>query len=202
MDCWVQSACVLGSNGCGTDIAVKDGQMVGVGGRAVDIANHGRLGPGGLFGSWQGVANADRLTRPLIRENGELVETDWTPRCRASSEAFDSVLGASPGASGVSPTSRCPRFTTIRPADMILGATTNPAVSPLGSHATFVTVVGAIAAISVALSNSRGEGAEHRQLQAINEAISGLASGRAADAIARGAHVRVTQRIRSARVPR
>lgn len=31
----------------------------------------------GLFGSWQGMANPDRLTRPLIRENGELVETDW-----------------------------------------------------------------------------------------------------------------------------
>ena len=74
---WVQSACVLCSNGCATDIAVKDGRMVGVRGRAVDIVNHGRLGPKGLFGSWQGMDNPDRLTRPLIRENGELVETDW-----------------------------------------------------------------------------------------------------------------------------
>lgn len=77
VDTWVQSACVLCSNGCGIDIAVKDGSMVGVRGRAVDIVNHGRLGPKGLFASWQGMNNKDRLTRPLIREHGELVETDW-----------------------------------------------------------------------------------------------------------------------------
>jgi ferredoxin-nitrate reductase len=29
-DRWVQSACVLCSNGCGVDIGVKDGQIVGV----------------------------------------------------------------------------------------------------------------------------------------------------------------------------
>jgi anaerobic selenocysteine-containing dehydrogenase len=77
VDRWVQSACVLCSNGCGADIAVKDGRMVGIRGRAVDIVNHGRLGPKGLFGSCQGVDNADRLTRPLVREGDRLVETDW-----------------------------------------------------------------------------------------------------------------------------
>jgi len=73
---WVQSACVLCSNGCACDIAVKDGRMVGVRGRAVDRINHGRLGPKGLYGSWQW-SGKDRLTTPLIREDGQLVETDW-----------------------------------------------------------------------------------------------------------------------------
>lgn len=79
VDHWVQSACVLCSNGCGCDIAVKDGRMVGVRGRAVDTVNHGRLGPKGLFGSWQGMngRRGDRLTRPLVREEGRLVEADW-----------------------------------------------------------------------------------------------------------------------------
>ncbi|MDJ0357023.1 nitrate reductase [Paenarthrobacter sp. PH39-S1] len=77
VDRWVQSACVLCSNGCGMDIAVKDGAMVGVRGRAVDAVNQGRLGPKGLLASWQGVATKERLTRPMIRENGRLVETDW-----------------------------------------------------------------------------------------------------------------------------
>ncbi|MBT2586397.1 molybdopterin oxidoreductase family protein [Arthrobacter sp. ISL-95] len=77
VDQWVQSACVLCSNGCGCDIAVKDGVMVGIRGRAEDRVNKGRLGPKGLFASWQGVANKDRLTRPLIREGDSLVETDW-----------------------------------------------------------------------------------------------------------------------------
>ncbi|GAA2541567.1 molybdopterin oxidoreductase family protein [Pseudonocardia hydrocarbonoxydans] len=76
VDRWVQSACVLCSNGCACDIAVKDGRMVGVRGRAQDTVNHGRLGPKGLYGSWQW-SRSDRLTRPLVRENGELVKSDW-----------------------------------------------------------------------------------------------------------------------------
>ena len=77
VDHWVQSACVLCSNGCACDIAVKDGAMVGVRGRAGDLVNHGRLGPKGLFASWQGVSHRDRLKRPMVRENGRLVECDW-----------------------------------------------------------------------------------------------------------------------------
>jgi hypothetical protein len=42
---WVQSASLLHSNGDAMDIAVKDGAIVGVRGRAVDRVNHGRLGP-------------------------------------------------------------------------------------------------------------------------------------------------------------
>ncbi len=73
---WVQSATILHSNGDGLDIAVKDGRIVGVRGRAVDRVNHGRLGPKDLFG-WQANNARDRLTRPLVRQNGTLVETDW-----------------------------------------------------------------------------------------------------------------------------
>src|SRR6478735_629051 len=76
-DHWVQSACVLCSNGCGCEIAVKDGRMIGVRGRAGDRINHGRLGPKGLYGSCQGMNGEDRLKKPLIRRDGDLVETDW-----------------------------------------------------------------------------------------------------------------------------
>lgn len=73
---WVQSASILHSNGDGIDIAVRDGRIVGVRGRAEDRVNHGRLGPKDLYG-WQANASPDRLTTPLIRRDGELVETDW-----------------------------------------------------------------------------------------------------------------------------
>ena len=76
VDRWVQSATILHSNGDGLDIAVKDDRIVGVRGRAVDRVNHGRLGPKDLFG-WQANNSPDRLTRPLIRRDGKLVETDW-----------------------------------------------------------------------------------------------------------------------------
>jgi anaerobic selenocysteine-containing dehydrogenase len=77
VDSWVQSACLLCSNGCGADIAVKDGRMVGIRGRAGDTVNHGRLGPKGLYGSTPWSTSADRLTRPLVREGDRLIETDW-----------------------------------------------------------------------------------------------------------------------------
>ncbi|MEV4756882.1 nitrate reductase [Micromonospora sp. NPDC049559] len=73
---WVQAASLLHSNGDAMDIAVRDGRIVGVRGRAVDRVNHGRLDPKDLYG-WQANNAPDRLRRPLIREGGELVETDW-----------------------------------------------------------------------------------------------------------------------------
>ena len=59
---WVQSCCVLCTNGCGLDIRVKDGKIVGVRGRADDRVSRGRLGPKGLS-AWQANASPDRLTR-------------------------------------------------------------------------------------------------------------------------------------------
>ncbi|WP_112244548.1 molybdopterin oxidoreductase family protein [Kribbella monticola] len=73
---WVQSACVLCSNGCGMDIGVQDGRIVGVRGRSEDRVNHGRLGPKGLFG-WQANNSPDRLTTPLVRRDGELKPATW-----------------------------------------------------------------------------------------------------------------------------
>ncbi len=66
---WVQSCCVLCTNGCGLDIGVKDGRIVGVRGRADDRVSHGRLGPKGLNG-WQANHSGDRLTHPLLRKGG------------------------------------------------------------------------------------------------------------------------------------
>src|SRR5215213_3282094 len=73
---WVPSASILHSNGDGQEIAVKDGRIVGVRGSARDRVNRGRLGPKDLYG-WRANASPDRLTRPLVRRHGELVETDW-----------------------------------------------------------------------------------------------------------------------------
>jgi anaerobic selenocysteine-containing dehydrogenase len=89
---WVQAASLLHSNGDAMDIAVAGGRIVGVRGRAGDRVNHGRLGPKDLYG-WQANNSPDRLTRPLIRRDGRLVETDWdtamTAVVRRSTELLD-----------------------------------------------------------------------------------------------------------------
>lgn len=76
VDAWVRSASLLHSDGDAMDIAVRGGRIVGVRGRAGDRVNRGRLEPKDLY-AWQANGSADRLTRPLVREDGRLVESDW-----------------------------------------------------------------------------------------------------------------------------
>jgi ferredoxin-nitrate reductase len=73
---WVQSACVLCSNGCAMDVGVKNGVIVGVRGRAGDRVNRGRLGPKGLHG-WEANGHPDRLRTPLIRRGSALQPATW-----------------------------------------------------------------------------------------------------------------------------
>ena len=76
VDDWVQTASILHSNGDALDIAVKDGRIAGVRGRSVDRVNKGRVDPKDLYG-WQANNSEDRLKRPLVRRDGELVEASW-----------------------------------------------------------------------------------------------------------------------------
>ncbi len=73
---WVRSASVLHSNGDALDIAVVDDRIVGVRGRADDRVNRGRVDVKDLYG-WQASSSRDRLTRPLVRQHGRLVEATW-----------------------------------------------------------------------------------------------------------------------------
>ena len=75
-DRWVQSACVLCSNGCALDVGVTGGRIVGVRGRPLDRSNRGRLGPKGLYG-WAANNSVDRLTHPLIRDGGLFRKASW-----------------------------------------------------------------------------------------------------------------------------
>lgn len=79
---WVQSCCLLCSNGCACDIGVKDGRMVAVRGRAVDRVNHGRLGPKGMHG-WEANHSPDRLGTPLLRSRNRLKAASWDAAMQA-----------------------------------------------------------------------------------------------------------------------
>jgi anaerobic selenocysteine-containing dehydrogenase len=67
-DEWVHSACLLCSNGCGLDIAVKDSRIVGVRGSAKHPVNFGHLGPKGKH-AWIANNTKRRGTRPMIRRS-------------------------------------------------------------------------------------------------------------------------------------
>ncbi len=54
---WFGSASVLHSNGDGIDIAVREGRITGVRGRAKDRVNRGRLDPKDFYG-WQATHSA------------------------------------------------------------------------------------------------------------------------------------------------
>jgi anaerobic selenocysteine-containing dehydrogenase len=88
---WVQTASVLHSDGDAFDLAVQDGRIVGVRGRAEDRVNRGRLGPKDLFG-WQATQSPDRLTQPLLRVNGELEPVDWDTAMNAIVERSRTLL--------------------------------------------------------------------------------------------------------------
>ncbi len=81
---WVQSCCMLCSNGCGLDIGVRANRIVGVRGRTVDRVNLGRLGPKGLHG-WRANHSPDRLTQPLIREGDSFRQAKWDEAHRPGS---------------------------------------------------------------------------------------------------------------------
>src|SRR5437588_10943730 len=97
-DRWVQSCCVLCSNGCALDVGVKDGRIVGVRGRDVDRVNRGRLGPKGLHG-WEANASPDRLTRPLIRAGDGFRAASWDEAMDlVVAKAQETIRDYSPGA--------------------------------------------------------------------------------------------------------
>ena len=77
-DRWVHSACLLCSNGCGVDVAVKDGRIAGIRGAIDHPVNRGHLGPKGKYAL---VANnSDRRgTHPMIRrtKGSALERVSW-----------------------------------------------------------------------------------------------------------------------------
>jgi anaerobic selenocysteine-containing dehydrogenase len=97
---WVPTASLLHSNGDAMDIAVVDGRIVGVRGRATDRVNRGRLDPKDLYG-WQANNAPDRLTTPLVRVDGDLVPADWdTAMSQVVDRSRQLLDGEGPGSLG------------------------------------------------------------------------------------------------------
>lgn len=73
----VKTVCPYCGVGCSMYLGVKYGKITGIRGDPEGPANQGRLCVKGRFGIAEFVNHQDRLTAPLIRKNGELVEASW-----------------------------------------------------------------------------------------------------------------------------
>ena len=91
-DAWVHSACILCSNGCGLDIAVKDGRIVGVRGAVDHPVSFGHLGPKGEHG-WVANNSKRRGTTPMIRrtKGAPLQPASWAEAMDFFTERFNAA---------------------------------------------------------------------------------------------------------------
>jgi formate dehydrogenase alpha subunit len=72
----VHTTCPYCGVGCQLDLLVQDGKIVRADGVEEVMPNDGRLCVKGRFG-YDFVGSSDRLTRPLVRDNGSFREASW-----------------------------------------------------------------------------------------------------------------------------
>jgi len=70
------STCRQCSAGCGIHARIREGRVLKLEGNPESPVNEGRLCPMGQAGL-QGHYNPDRLTRPMLRKSGKLVDVSW-----------------------------------------------------------------------------------------------------------------------------
>lgn len=73
---YVPTICPYCGTGCGLNFVVKDDKIVGVEPYKRHPVNEGKVCPKGNFG-YEFINRDDRLTTPLIKENGEFREASW-----------------------------------------------------------------------------------------------------------------------------
>jgi anaerobic selenocysteine-containing dehydrogenase len=90
--------CPLCEATCGLVLTIDDGRVTGARGDRDDVFSHGFICPKGA-GFAELDNDPDRLQRPLVRRDGELVETTWDEAFAAAAEGLQRVIGATGGTS-------------------------------------------------------------------------------------------------------
>ena len=122
--------CPLCEATCGLVLSIDDGRISGARGDRDDVFSHGFICPKGA--SFAELDNdPDRLTQPMVRRDGELVETTWEDAFAAVAEGLGRVIADTGGSSvGV--------YLGNPNAHTIAGALYGPAViRALGTRAIF-----------------------------------------------------------------
>ena len=86
----VLTTCIYCGCGCTIVLNIKDGRIVKVTGAEDSPVAGGSLCVKGKFG-WDFIQNEDRLTTPLIKENGEFRETSWEEALNLVATKFSEI---------------------------------------------------------------------------------------------------------------
>jgi assimilatory nitrate reductase catalytic subunit len=89
-DKWIRSTCGYCGVGCGLYIGVKDGKPVYTKGDPAHPVNLGTLCPKGLS-EHDMVQSENRFTKPMLRINGQLIESTWNKTFQATSDKFKQI---------------------------------------------------------------------------------------------------------------
>ena len=73
---YVPTTCPYCGVGCGLNLVVNEGKLVGVEPYKRSPINEGKLCPKGMT-CWEHVQSPDRLTKPKIKKNGKFVDATW-----------------------------------------------------------------------------------------------------------------------------
>ena len=86
----VKTICPYCGVGCQIEVVVKNNRIVRVNGVEGIKPNDGKLCVKGRFG-YEFVGSRDRLTRPLIKRNGQFVAADWDEALDLIASKFNAV---------------------------------------------------------------------------------------------------------------
>jgi len=86
----VTTICPYCGCGCTIDLNVRDNQVIKVASSDTHGINHGRMCVKGRFG-YDFIHRDDRLKKPLIRKDGELVETSWGEALELIAQQFSQI---------------------------------------------------------------------------------------------------------------
>jgi len=92
--------------GCGLNLVSIDGELVGVEPWKRNPVNEGKLCSKGNF-SYEFVQSKDRLTKPLIKENGEFKEASWDEALDLVARKFIEIRNRDPQSLGFLGSAKC-----------------------------------------------------------------------------------------------
>jgi len=87
---YVPTTCPYCGVGCGLNLVVNEGKVVGVEPYKRSPINEGKLCPKGMT-CWEHVHSPDRLTKPKIKKNGKFVDATWTEAIDLIAKKFKEI---------------------------------------------------------------------------------------------------------------